>query len=69
MLTASDSPRASSRDEKTRTLIFLGDFLGLGCRDVEDAGKFDFAQGGEFGVNAGVFLAEGADSEDGDFEL
>ncbi len=36
--------------------------LGIG---VENAGEFDLAGLGEFGVNAGVFLAERTHAEDG----
>jgi hypothetical protein len=34
-----------------------------------DAGELDLPGGGESGVDAGMFLAEGTDPEHGDFKL
>jgi len=47
-------------------VMFVGDFFGGLGVDVENAGELDFAGGGEFGVEAGVFLAEGTCSENCD---
>ena len=50
-------------------LVFLGDFAGgFGVR-VVNAGEFHLAGGVEFGINAGVMLAERAGAEDGDFDF
>ena len=48
-------------------LVFLCDFAGgFGVR-VVNAGEFHRAGGVEFGVDAGVVLAEGTGAEHGDF--
>ncbi len=39
------------------------------CGKVMHAGEFDQAGGGEIGVDAGVFLAQGADPEHRDFKI
>ena len=50
-------------------VVFGGDFAGgVGVR-VKNAGEFHQTGGGEFGVNADVFLAERTGAEDGDFDL
>ncbi len=50
-------------------LVFLRDFAGgFGVR-VENAGEFHLSGGVEFGINAGVMLAERAGAQDGDFDF
>ena len=50
-------------------LVFRGDFAGgFGVR-VVNAGEFHRAGGVEFGINAGVMLAERAGAENGDFDF
>ena len=51
-----------------RDAVFLGDFGGLAGRKVMDAGEVDLAGGSEFGIDAGMFLAQGADPEHRDFK-
>ena len=69
MFSASLAAAASAMEVKDVRVVFLGDFAGgFGVR-VENAGEFHLAGGGEFGINAGVMLAERAGAEDGDFIL
>jgi hypothetical protein len=49
--------------------VFLGDFAGGFSVRVVNAGKFHFAGGVEFGVDARVMLTERAGAKDGDFDL
>ena len=49
--------------------MFLGDFArGLRVR-VKNAGEFHDARRVQFGIDAGVMLAERTRAEDGDFDL
>jgi hypothetical protein len=54
---------------KTRNAQFAGDFCPLGSGDIINSGEDDLAGGGEVGINAGVFLPQGTDSDDCDFEF
>jgi hypothetical protein len=48
--------------------VAIGDAArGVGG-EVVDAGEFDEAGGGEFGIDAGMFATEGSGTEDGDAE-
>jgi hypothetical protein len=48
---------------------FLGDPAGGVGNHIIDTDELDFAGGREFGVDAGVFLAQRAGAEDGDADF
>ena len=54
---------------KNRHAVFFGDFGGVLRGGILHAGKFDQAGGGETGVDAGMFLAEGTHPDHRHFKL
>lgn len=46
-------------------VVFGGDFMGRVGVGVKNSGEFNLSGSSEFGVNAGMFLAKRADTEDG----
>ena len=54
---------------ESRDVVFLGDFRGLLWRKIMHAGEVDLSGRGQLGINAGVFLAQGADPEHRDFKF
>ena len=54
---------------KNRHAIFFGDFGGGLRGGIMHAGKLDQPGGGQIGVDAGMFLAQGTDPQDGHFKL
>ena len=69
MFSASLAAAASAMEAKTRSLCFAAILRAVSACGVVNAGEFHQAGGVEFGIDAGVMLAERAGAENGDFDF